>query len=456
MNQTRRPWHERALCRLLGARQMNNNNNNNNTQETRCDLEIDSGLRLGARQESPWLAPVLVYDSLTVAQHERPRRRDDSERMIMRALVLLTRNSRRSGQRMNECARSQSIVSAARALSLVADHLPGLRHSCAVDLASRMEISTANLAPTNCIRLTGAKSFGSHSHTGTHPLYYPEKMIGQARPLAVLALALIVGLQAASSAYQSYSSSSSGSSSSSSTITTSSLIRLKANRLRRPESCREQLPRKSEDLPALVITGRVKEVYLAGEAAQATAVAVPATVTQQQAQTSTPAPEATNHALVTIGRVIKGNQQLLGSDIIVSGFNSTSSTPCPNYVKPNDTLILFLNHEGDRKYSVQGNNLLVMNLNNLDRVNALAADEPYKRRGTIEDILCEAHYCAYGRCVVLSEQPPQVTCKCPDSCPPVPAPVCGSDNTTYTNECHLIREGCRIKRPLFVTKLTSC
>lgn len=228
-----------------------------------------------------------------------------------------------------------------------------------------------------------------------------------------------------------------------SSSSSTSYIRLRANRLRRPESCRENLPRRSEDLPALVVTGRVKEVYLAGE--PQTNPAITSAVIGGSEQ---------NRALLSIGRVIKGNKQLVGSDIIVAGFNSSSSTPCPNYVKPNDTLILLLNHDGDRKYSIQGSNLLTMNLANLDRVNAIAADEPYKRRGPIEDILCEAHYCPYGRCVASERG--QVSCHCPDTCQPLPAPVCGSDNTTYTNECHLIREGCRRQRPLFVTKESTC
>lgn len=242
--------------------------------------------------------------------------------------------------------------------------------------------------------------------------------------------------------------SSSGSSTSFSTST--SFVRLKANKLRRPESCRENVPRKSEDLPVLVVVGRVKEVYNVAEA-----------TTSNAASTNTKESSNTNKALVNVGRVIKGNQQLVGSDIIVSGFNSSNSQPCPNYVKPNDTYILLLNLDGtggigaDRKYTIQNNNILSLNLNNLDRINAVANDELLKRRGPIEDILCEAHYCAYGRCVA-NEKSNQVSCQCPDSCPPLPSQVCGSDNTTYTNECFLIKEGCKRQRPLFVTKESAC
>lgn len=248
-------------------------------------------------------------------------------------------------------------------------------------------------------------------------------------------------------------------SSSSSTLFSSStnIIRLKANKLRRPESCRENLPRKSEDLPVLVITGRVKEVYN-GDGSPSTFSPL---ILDSSNANSNSAANNNNKALVTIGRVIKGNQQLVGSDIIVSGFNSSSSQPCPNYVKPNDTYIMLLNiaNNGgitnDRKYVIQNNNILSLNLNNLDRINAIANDELLKRRGPIEDILCEAHYCAYGRCVA-NEKTNQVSCQCPDSCPPLPAQVCGSDNTTYINECYLIKEGCKRQRVLFVTKESAC
>lgn len=242
-----------------------------------------------------------------------------------------------------------------------------------------------------------------------------------------------------------FGSSSTSTSTTTTTTTTTNIIRLRQNRPRhRPsESCRESLPRKSEDLPALVITGRVKEVYLSEQAPNANS-------TTPSAQS----PDA-NRALVNIVRVIKGNKQLAGGDIVVSGFNSSSAMPCPNYVIPNDTLIFLLEPKGDKKYSIQGSNLLSMNLHNLDRINAIANDELYKRRPPIEDILCEAHYCPYGRCVV-DERTNQTSCKCPDHCPPLPSLVCGSDNTTYANECHLIKEGCRRQKPLFVTKEAAC
>lgn len=259
-------------------------------------------------------------------------------------------------------------------------------------------------------------------------------------------------------------------------------IRLRGNKLRRHESCRESLPRRAEDLPVLVITGRVKEVYMASSppleggdnSANSSSSNLPPPTPQPADQQATfgsfflvtqygqlgsalppPSPVPVNKALVTVGRVLKGDQQLVNSDIIISGFNASTATPCPNFVRPNDTYIMLLNQEAERLYSIQGANLLNMNLNNLDRINSIAANEPIKIRGPIEDILCEAHYCPYGRCVA-NESSGQASCQCPDACPPWPMPVCGSDNTTYPNECHLIKEGCRRQKPLFVTKESSC
>jgi len=251
---------------------------------------------------------------------------------------------------------------------------------------------------------------------------------------------------------------------SSTTLISSSRVstsRIRPNRLRRPDFCRESLPKKSDDLPALVAIGRVKEVYLSngnGNGEQASMQAN-SNATSQAAQSQVGADPQNNKALVRLERIIKGKRELLNTDIIVSGFNSSNPalTQCPNFVKPNDTLILLLNQlEAAKRYSIQGNNLLGMNLYNLDRINALAQDEIPKRRPPIEDILCEAHYCAYGRCKIVDAERGQVRCECPDFCPPLPAPVCGSDNTTYANECQLIKEGCRRQRPLFVTKESSC
>lgn len=231
-------------------------------------------------------------------------------------------------------------------------------------------------------------------------------------------------------------------------------IRLRSNPLRRAEQCKESLPRKSTDLPSLVIVGRVKEVYSPFTTTFTTKVSILSSTENSTTITTNQTESLSLKAVVNIIRVIKGNQQLEDDDIIVSGINSTASQPCPNYVKDNDTLILLLDFDQqDRSYKIHNGNLLAMNLNNLDKINAIATDEPFKRRGPIEDILCEAHYCPYGRCKIFDSG---VTCECPTNCEPKSSPVCGSDNATYSNECELIQEGCRRQRPMFVTKETAC
>ncbi|PAA51720.1 hypothetical protein BOX15_Mlig031223g1 [Macrostomum lignano] len=48
----------------------------------------------------------------------------------------------------------------------------------------------------------------------------------------------------------------------------------------------------------------------------------------------------------------------------------------------------------------------------------------------------------YQRCRVENELTGVSTCHCPESCPPVLSPVCGSDNNTYESLCHLYRHAC--------------
>lgn len=246
------------------------------------------------------------------------------------------------------------------------------------------------------------------------------------------------------------------------------------NRLRRPEFCREILAaRKPEDLPPLVVIGRVKEVYGTTIVEQlhsfssSSSSLIPNVPLSSSTSTSTSSFTPLK-ALVSVGRVVKGNQDLAGADIMVGGFNDTSSassSPCRTNIGVNDTWILLLEPDPQDisrlSYVVPSQaHMLSMNLQNLDRINSIALDEPMKRRPNIEDILCEKHYCPYGRCKLVDPNSLQLTCACPplDGCPvlsqgPV---VCGSDNATYANECLLIAEACKQRRPLFVTKETAC
>ncbi|XP_067207512.1 agrin-like isoform X4 [Linepithema humile] len=54
---------------------------------------------------------------------------------------------------------------------------------------------------------------------------------------------------------------------------------------------------------------------------------------------------------------------------------------------------------------------------------------------------CEKTYCAYGATCVVSEAG-KAQCQCPVNCPLTSNPVCGTDDVTYTNYCHLQEANC--------------
>ncbi|VDM34801.1 unnamed protein product [Hydatigera taeniaeformis] len=48
------------------------------------------------------------------------------------------------------------------------------------------------------------------------------------------------------------------------------------------------------------------------------------------------------------------------------------------------------------------------------------------------------------------------TCICPDRCPPIVVPVCGSDGITYDSVCHLLRTACLKKKHIWVVYAGQC
>ncbi|XP_044018032.1 agrin-like isoform X3 [Aphidius gifuensis] len=56
--------------------------------------------------------------------------------------------------------------------------------------------------------------------------------------------------------------------------------------------------------------------------------------------------------------------------------------------------------------------------------------------------LCEQTYCSWGALCVVSESG-RPLCKCPEDCPSVSKPVCGTDGVTYTNRCQMSQSSCR-------------
>ncbi|XP_023288194.1 agrin [Orussus abietinus] len=107
-----------------------------------------------------------------------------------------------------------------------------------------------------------------------------------------------------------------------------------------------------------------------------------------------------------------------------------------------------------------------LTLTNLDRLNAAVKDMSYKpRHPVIEDKgvnfasnnaePCEKTFCAWGASCVVSENG-RALCQCPVNCPANHEPVCGSDNVTYTNHCHLRQASCQHRKTFRVKHQGAC
>lgn len=66
--------------------------------------------------------------------------------------------------------------------------------------------------------------------------------------------------------------------------------------------------------------------------------------------------------------------------------------------------------------------------------------------------------CGFGAvCEPSAEDPGRASCVCKKSaCPAVVAPVCGSDASTYSNECELQRAQCRLQRRIRLLRRGPC
>lgn len=68
---------------------------------------------------------------------------------------------------------------------------------------------------------------------------------------------------------------------------------------------------------------------------------------------------------------------------------------------------------------------------------------------------CEKTYCSWGATCVVSESGKPL-CQCPADCPSTSEPVCGSDNVTYTNYCHLRQTSCLKRKSTRVKHQGAC
>ncbi|KAM5140325.1 agrin [Mantella aurantiaca] len=167
------------------------------------------------------------------------------------------------------------------------------------------------------------------------------------------------------------------------------------------------------------------------------------------------------------GRDIVTNEILLdgGNKVMVGGFGDP--TICDNQVATGDTRIFFVNPAprylwpSHRNELMLNSSLMRITLRNLEEVESCVEDKPGSHfpspQPTLQDA-CRGMLCGFGAvCEKSSTDPSQATCICKKTaCPSVVAPVCGSDYSTYSNECELERAQCNQQRRIKVISKGPC
>ena len=68
---------------------------------------------------------------------------------------------------------------------------------------------------------------------------------------------------------------------------------------------------------------------------------------------------------------------------------------------------------------------------------------------------CDAIDCDYGaKCEAQVDD--TTLCKCKEKCPATEDFICGSNDVTYTNECHLKQDMCLMQKLISKKKKGSC
>ncbi|XP_030042069.1 agrin isoform X2 [Microcaecilia unicolor] len=166
------------------------------------------------------------------------------------------------------------------------------------------------------------------------------------------------------------------------------------------------------------------------------------------------------------GREIVTNEILLdgGNKVVVGGFGDPLI--CDNQVSTGDTRIFFVNPAPESMWPSHRNELMLnsslmrITLRNLEEVELCVEDKPvqvHTPQSTQQDV-CRGMLCGFGAvCEKSATDPSQASCICKKTtCPSVVAPVCGSDYSTYSNECELERAQCNQQRRIKVISQGPC
>ncbi|XP_028266804.1 agrin isoform X2 [Parambassis ranga] len=179
---------------------------------------------------------------------------------------------------------------------------------------------------------------------------------------------------------------------------------------------------------------------------------------------------------VRVWRYLKGksniNREILldgGNKVMICGFGNPGI--CDNQVATGDTRIFFLNVAPEYMGPEHKNELMLnsslmrITLRNLEDVEHcvethkyFAADKPVHFTPAQPPDGCRGMLCGFGAvCERDSADPANAHCVCKrGECPSLVAPVCGSDSSTYTNECELEKAQCNAQRRIKVLRKGPC
>ncbi|XP_078186075.1 agrin isoform X13 [Callithrix jacchus] len=175
---------------------------------------------------------------------------------------------------------------------------------------------------------------------------------------------------------------------------------------------------------------------------------------------------------VRVWRYLKGKdlvarESLLdgGNKVVISGFGDPLI--CDNQVSTGDTRIFFVNPAPPYLWPAHKNELMLnsslmrITLRNLEEVEFCVEDKPGTHFTPVPPTppdACRGMLCGFGAvCEPSAEGPGRASCVCKKSpCPSVVAPVCGSDASTYSNECELQRAQCSQQRRIRLLSRGPC
>ncbi|XP_077371201.1 agrin isoform X10 [Festucalex cinctus] len=172
---------------------------------------------------------------------------------------------------------------------------------------------------------------------------------------------------------------------------------------------------------------------------------------------------------VRVWRYLKGktsiNREILldgGNKVLIGGFGNTGI--CDNQVATGDTRIFFLNPAPESMGAEHKNELMLnsslmrITLRNLEDVEHCVEDKPPHFTPAQPPDGCRGKLCGFGAvCERDPNDPANAECVCKrGECPSLVAPVCGSDSSTYTNECELEKAQCHTQRRIKVLRKGPC